>query len=158
MADQRQGVGMTSRHTSRYFHPRRVIVTGLRQNGAGCPRRIVLERGCRPVIRHRIGTMHLVPEAQCSRTTWNRKGLANSAIAISRRRSTRLTRVAPTVRRRTNRGRTGRRPTRECSRLKTTIGDATTACRCHCYRHGGAMCGTAFNTRDSDSIVPCGYR
>ena len=155
---QGQRVGMSRRHTSRYLHPRCFIVAGLGQNGASCSRGIVLECGRCPVIGYRIGAMHLVPEAQRCKTTGNREGLTNSAIAIGGRSRTGLTGVATTVRCIADRGRGTRCPAGEGSCLKATVNDATAACPRYRHRNGCAMRDTTFRTCHSNSIVRWGHR
>ena len=118
---QGQRIGMARRHTGRYLNPRGVIVAGLRQNRRSRSCRVILERGCRPVIRHRVRAMHLIPEGQRTSPAGYREGLADATIAIGRRRSTRLTGVAPTVRRAADGSRAARRPAGERSRLKARI-------------------------------------
>ena len=81
-ARQGQSIRMASRDASCYLHPRIIVSTGPGQDRSGRRGRIVPERCCRPVELHSVRTMHLIPEAQSSRSAGRGERLPDRAGTI----------------------------------------------------------------------------
>ena len=62
MTDECQSVIVAGRNRGRRLHPRVVVCANSLQHCRGGTGGIVAKRCCRPVIGHRVGTGHLVPE------------------------------------------------------------------------------------------------